>query len=227
MLGKTKIILCSYNKGGVGKTTLAVHITGVLLEQGKGQVLLVDCDPRPDSWRFYKGKRPQGQELRSKINSRLDILWNPPQDKGEKFKPIKKADLQAYDYIVIDTDSPPEDTVIMINNNLPDIILIPINKSQRHSLDDIPDFLELLKQVKSIKNSSPNVDYSPKIIIVPLGVNENEILRLVPDADCEIAKAMRNIQDQMVDALGEKRYIWKYQDCEDSLEYFSSLLEMM
>jgi hypothetical protein len=115
----------------------------------------------------------------------------------------------------------------MINNNLPDIILIPINKSQRHSLDDIPDFLELLKQVKSIKNSSPNVDYSPKIIIVPLGVNENEILRLVPDADCEIAKAMRNIQDQMVDALGEKRYLWKYQDCEDSLEYFSSLLEMM
>lgn len=115
----------------------------------------------------------------------------------------------------------------MINNNLPDIILIPISKSQRHSLDDIPDFLELIERVKVVANYSPDGDYSPKIIIVPLGVSKNAISYVVAEKDCEIAPAMRDIQEQMVDALGEKQYIWKYPGCEDFLEYFSSILGMM
>lgn len=74
MIRNTKIILCTYDKGGVGKTTLATHITGVLFKRDRGRILLVDCDSRPDSWRFYKGTRPQGQKRRSTVNRRIDLL---------------------------------------------------------------------------------------------------------------------------------------------------------
>ena len=48
-----KVILCTHNSGGVGKTTLAVHLAGVLSK--KGDVLLIDCDDQADSWKFYVG----------------------------------------------------------------------------------------------------------------------------------------------------------------------------
>mgnify|MGYP006271659499 CR=1 FL=1 len=54
---ETKIILYTYNKGGVGKTTLALHITGVLRKQTSGKIIMVDCDPRPNSWSFYKRRK--------------------------------------------------------------------------------------------------------------------------------------------------------------------------
>ena len=226
MIGKTKIILCSYNKGGVGKTTLAVHITGILLEQKQGRILLVDCDARPDSWRFYMKRRPSDSEDFIKVNSRLSVFWNQPRNKEAKFQRIQKAQLLAYDYMVIDSDNPPEDTVIMINNHLPDLILIPLNKSQRHSLEDIPDFLELIETVNAITNLNPSIAYYPQVKIVPLGVSQEIIKRSLSKENCEIAPAMRDVQDEMVEALGEKNYIWDYSSCEDLREYFISLLEI-
>ena len=226
MIGKTKVILCNYNKGGVGKTTLAVHITGILLEQKQGRILLVDCDARPDSWRFYMKRRPTGSEGFIKINSRLSVFWNQPRDKGAKFQRIQKTQLLAYDYMIIDSDNPPEDTVIMINNHRPDLILIPLNKSQRHSLEDIPDFLELIETVDAVANLNPDIAYYPQVKIVPLGVSQEIIGRSLAEENCEIAPAMRDVQDEMVEALGEKNYIWNYSSCEDLRQYFISLLEI-
>ncbi|MBC6477432.1 MAG: ParA family protein [Hormoscilla sp. GM7CHS1pb] len=38
-------VLCVHHKGGVGKTTTAIHITGVFLSK-RNRVLLIDGDPR-------------------------------------------------------------------------------------------------------------------------------------------------------------------------------------
>lgn len=51
-----KVILCTHNSGGVGKTTLAVHLAGVLSK--RGDVLLIDCNDQADSWKFYVSEEP-------------------------------------------------------------------------------------------------------------------------------------------------------------------------
>lgn len=232
MSSNTKIILCTYDKGGVGKTTLAVHITGILQKQTQGQILLVDCDPRPDAWIFFKGRRPQAGETRRTINSHLDVLWNPPRLNPPKFEPIKKSDLEVYDYIVIDTDSPPEDTVAMIRNNLPNIILIPINTSQKRSLKDLPVFLDTSADIEKRANLEPGLNYYPKFIVVPLGIPEADAVSKLNETKekpkfCQVAPAMENLQDQISDALEKNSYIWDYPDCSKTVDYFIQLLKLV
>lgn len=227
----TQIILSTYNKGGVGKTTLAVHITGAIKQEQLGRVLLVDCDPRPDSWSFYKKRRPQGEERIASVDKWLDILWNPPQPHPPRFRPIKKGTLQAYDYIIIDTDSPPEDTVAMISNNFPNLILIPINKSQKRSLNDLPSFLDVAASLEIRANREPNISYNPKFVIVPLGIDETDAVSKLKQApekprNCQVASAMENFQDEINDALEHNQYIWDYPGCEGLYQYFIDLLEL-
>lgn len=221
-------ILCTFPKGGVGKTVLAVHITGVLLSQTKGRVLLIDSDPRPDAWRFYMGRKPTGGEYGFfKVDSRLDIVWKPPQHgkTSNRFQPIKKAELDEYDYIVIDTDAPLEDAVSMISNNKPDLILSPINSSQKDTaLEDLPDFLATLTHLCGL-------DYSPMVRIVPLGVRENVVSKIInsctikPD-NCKATFEMKNLETKMSQAKIKRKYIWEYAGCEHFLSYFTSLLEI-
>jgi chromosome partitioning protein len=231
MRRNTKIILCTYDKGGVGKTTLAVHIAGVLRMQQQGQTLLVDCDSRPDSWSFYQQRRPQSRERRRTIDRYLDILWNPPQVSIPKFAPIKRGDLEAYDYIAIDTDSPPEDTVSMISNNLPNVILVPINLSQKYSLRDLPMFLDTAADIEKRANREPGANYFPKFIIVPLGISERDIYTTLEKStirpqNCIVAPAMANLQEEINNALAENKYIWNHSGCGETYQYFQDLLNL-
>lgn len=221
------IILCHYDKGGVGKTTLAVHIAGVLRKEQLGQILLVDCDPRPDAWSFYKGRRPKYQEFLSSIDGWLDILWNPP-DFNRQFKQIKKADLATYDYIVIDTDSPPEDMVTMMSNNYPDTIVIPINKSQKRSLNDLPSFLDTAADVEIRANREPGINYYPIFLVVPLGIEQDRVISKLEAANpkpknCQVAPAMENFQDEIDSALEQNKYIWDCPGFASTYEYFYNL----
>ncbi|BAI89232.1 hypothetical protein N39L_13470 [Limnospira platensis NIES-39] len=102
------IILCTHNDGGVGKTTLAVHIAGVLLSRGYS-VLLVDCDDQADLWQFFtKGKIPtQSKDSEDLENSKL--IWD--KDKGS----LKgKANPAYFDHVVLDIDTPLQNTVQVI-----------------------------------------------------------------------------------------------------------------
>ena len=47
------IITVCATKGGVGKTTLAANLGGIIAGQGK-RVLLVDADPQPSLTSYYK-----------------------------------------------------------------------------------------------------------------------------------------------------------------------------
>ncbi len=109
------IILCTHNDGGVGKTTLAVHSAGVLISQ-LDRTLLIDCDDQADSWQFYTGREP------SKLND-IDIEDNRTVISNKNRASIKKlAKPQQYDHVVLDIDSPLQNTVQVIIGNDPDLI---------------------------------------------------------------------------------------------------------
>jgi chromosome partitioning protein len=231
MTRNAKIILSTYNKGGVGKTTLAVHLIGVLNQEERGKILLVDCDSRPDAWSFFKKRRPQIGETIRRINTRLDISWNPPKDKGARFATLTSEDFDTYDFIVIDTDAPPEDTVAMIRNNLPNVIYSPINLSNMQSLRDLPDFLDTVSDLEKDANLEPGINYNPEFIIVPLGISEDRVISKFNEAyekptNCQVASAMDNYQSEVSEAFLEYKYLWEMPNCENTYEYFSSLLNL-
>lgn len=213
------IILCTHNDGGVGKTTLAVHATGVLTSQS-GRTLLIDCDDQSDSWQFYAGRIPNFAKELLIIEDNLSIIEN---QKREKIASL--VDIGEYDNIVIDIDSPLRNTVQTIIQNDPEIVLVPINKAGRpKALRNLPRTLSVIAKLESKSG------YSPEVIIVPLGVEQNAISEVVEKIQtkpqvCRVAPPMRNLQEEMACAVYEERkHIWNYEGCEDLYDYFCSLL---
>ncbi len=215
------IILCTHNSGGVGKTTLAIHTAGVLASQVGRTTLLIDCDDQADSWQFYAKRMPNDKEL-LKVGDRLSILDN---QKREKITNL--VNLEEYDHIVIDIDSEFLNTLQIILTNDPDIILIPVNKSQRRkALNKLDIVLSAMSKLES------KYGYSPKVIIVPLGVTQELILERLEKINnkpqsCSVALPIRDLEDEMSLAVYEDRnYIWNYTDCQDLYQAFSLLLEI-
>ncbi|MEB3884386.1 AAA family ATPase [Lyngbya sp. CCY1209] len=226
---KTRVILCNYTKGGAGKTTVAVHIARILTEQTPGKVLLMDCDSRPDSWKFFAGQRPSPNQARLSFPHRLDLWWNPPQSKGARFKPITKREYKQYNFVVIDADAPPEDALTLLDNTLPDIFLVPIAESQSHATEDIPIFLEDLEREIRFQRDS-GIDYNPTVKIAPLGLEIEEIeaevdIRLFSDIEIEICVPMQSLDKEIRKALKEKNLIWEYPNLADTKSYFINLIK--
>ncbi len=224
-------ILCNYTKGGAGKTTLAVHVAGLLMEETLGRVLLVDCDPRPDSYMFFSGQAPDPNQLSLTLEDNLVLRWNPPQPKGTRFQPITQKDYERYEYVVIDTDSPPEDALTILDETCPDIFLVPIAESQSHSIGNLSPFLSALERgVVFQRNAETRYNYNPVVKIVPLGLSFDEIedeldVDRFNDITIQVCTPMANLASEMRKSLKEKVLIWNYQNLEDTKDYFATLIE--
>lgn len=215
-----RIILCTHNNGGVGKTTLAIHIAGILTTQ-PGKTLLIDCDDQADSWQFYAGSVPKEDEFQQ-IDNRLSILEN-----RNRKRVRDKANLEEYDNIILDLDSPLYNTLQTIVQNAPEFVFIPINASQKYKA-----LRNLYRPLSTIATLETKSGYSPQVIIVPLGVKQDAVLEefdKISDKpqNCKVAPAMRNIPMYMSRAVYEKRqYVWdSHKTCEDIKNYFYSLLD--
>lgn len=215
------IILCTHNSGGVGKTTLAIHSAGVLASKQNKKTLLMDCDDQADSWLFYAKQMPKSKESLT-VNENLTVLDN---QKREKIAII--VDLEEYDNVVIDIDSEFLNTLqaILKNENKIDLVLIPINKSQyRKALNKLSTVLSAIAKIEV------KYGFTPSVMIVPLGVQREVILEGLNNITdkprrCHVANAIRNLEEEMSLAVYEdKKYIWKYPDCEDLYQEFCSLL---
>ncbi len=104
------IILCTHNSGGVGKTTLATHITGIFASR-IGKTLLIDCDDQADSWQFYAKNPPSQDETLYEVSDDLSLYENKAKKK------ITQTRLDRYDNIILDIDSPLANTVQLIVNS--------------------------------------------------------------------------------------------------------------
>jgi chromosome partitioning protein len=198
---------------------LAIHAAGALIALSE-KTLVIDCDEQSDSWQFYTGRTPtQAQDVDT--DGYRAVISN------KERKTVKALALKGFDHIVLDIDTPLKNTVQVIVGNNPDLILVPVNKSQ-----EIKALRNLSKTLKVVSQLS-KPGFSPKVIVVPLGVTQESILEAIDKINaknkpnsCRVANAIPDLQDKMQLAIyKDRRYIWSYEGYEYLLEYFNSLIK--
>ena len=215
-----KVILCTHNSGGVGKTTLAVHLAGVLSK--KGDVLLIDCDDQSDSWKFYVGEEPNEELDFNSVDTRpgISVMTNPNR---KSIKRLVKP--QQYDYVVLDMNTPLANIVQVILGSDPHVIFVPISSSSRYKgLNNLEPTLNLIFEVEA------KATFTPEVFVVPLGISADEVQEQVNSIEdkpsqCRVASEMINVQDPMQEAVYlTKKYIWEYSEYQELEKYFEDLL---
>jgi chromosome partitioning protein len=109
-----QVIAIVSQKGGVGKSTLAVHLAAEACTQGR-RVLLLDLDPQGSAmeWASRRGDRPP------------DVSGANPASIG---KEIEKARSEDYDLVLVDT-APHADHAALQAARSADLVAIPCRPS--------------------------------------------------------------------------------------------------
>ena len=136
-MAETRVIVVGNEKGGAGKSTIAVHLATALL-YGGAKVALIDLDLRQSSsMRFFENRRAwladKAMTLPEPIQQRLsddDIALAKASESEQvaRFEAAYDAALAAADFVLIDT--PGGDTAISrLAHGRADLIVTPMNDS--------------------------------------------------------------------------------------------------
>ena len=136
-MAETRVIVVGNEKGGAGKSTIAVHLATALL-YGGAKVALLDLDLRQcTSMRFFENRAAwvagNGVTLPQPLQFRLSeddvaLAARPEADQVTKFEAAFVAAREAADFVLIDT--PGGDTAISrMAHGLADLIVTPMNDS--------------------------------------------------------------------------------------------------
>jgi chromosome partitioning protein len=129
---KTLAILAQ--KGGSGKTTVAVHMA-VCAARRKLKTAILDIDPQQSAYRWNES-RPEGQKL--------DAVRT---DARQLAAMLQKAKAGGIDLAIIDT-APHSDSAAAIAAQLADYVLIPCRPA-RFDLDAIASTVEIAKAAQT------------------------------------------------------------------------------
>lgn len=136
------IILVGSQKGGCGKSTLAINIAAYLAKEGK-DTMLVDADPQPTSANWCADRAE---------NSDLPVVHCI-----QKYDNIRKTlmDLdQRYGFVIVDAQGR-DSRELRTGMTAADILVIPFIPSQA-DLDTIPYLQEVITQAK---------DMNPELVV--------------------------------------------------------------
>ena len=172
------IITVANQKGGVGKTDLAVNLSSFLANSGK-KVMLVDLDPQANATTYLLSQKPKKTTSELFLDDdlklsniamqtgveNLHIAPGSPRlnvaqvelmnDVGMQFKLKRKLKGHGYDYVVIDT--PPSLGMLTINAlTASDNVLIPV-QVHYFALDGVDKLLNTVKKVRKEINPKLNV----------------------------------------------------------------------
>jgi chromosome partitioning protein len=136
-MAETRVIVVGNEKGGAGKSTIAVHLATALL-YGGAKIALLDLDLRQcTSMRFFENRKAwvagNGVTLPEPLPFRLSdddvaLAAAPEADQVARFEAAFAAAREAADFVLIDT--PGGDTAISrMAHGLADLIVTPMNDS--------------------------------------------------------------------------------------------------
>lgn len=208
------IIASTFNKGGVGKTTLAVHVIGVLNRKPTARNLLVDCVDQADAFKFFVRERPTHAPQFKQISDNLAVIFNP-----DRLPLARIISLDEYDNVVIDINSPAEETVQIIADNFPDRVLMPIN-DQALGMDALQTTLEVIAGMEL------RAGYKIRSTIVPLGVDAEVIREKIAALDhlpahLTLSAPIGNHRTEFSNALTNGQFAW---EVDSHLSYVHELL---
>lgn len=147
------VIVLGNEKGGTGKSTIAMHIAVYLLNQGF-KVGTIDIDARQGTFtRYFENRKNNNNSEKIKLSEHMAIFKDSSESsieasRGKDLESVKNAfeKLRSCDFLVVDT--PGNDTFLSrtvhsyadtlitpINESLIDIdVLVRVNKGESHSM---------------------------------------------------------------------------------------------
>lgn len=132
-------------KGGSGKTTIAVHMAVCAMRQ-KLHTAIIDLDPQGSAYDWF---------LSRSDNNKLNAVQA---NAGQLAALLKQAKLGGADFVIIDT-APHSDSAAAITAQLADFILIPCRPA-RFDLKAISSTMEIVKLAK--KPSAAVINAAPR-----------------------------------------------------------------
>jgi len=115
----SKVITIAQQKGGTGKTTLAVHLTLAFIKYHNLKVAIIDTDPQGSLGKWFM-IRAEGKHLNDNLTFKTASLW------GAQYE--SKALKKDHDIIIIDT--PPKiESDARPSIEAADLVLIPVAAS--------------------------------------------------------------------------------------------------
>lgn len=185
------IIVVANSKGGVGKSTLAVHLAAWLHEQGHS-VMLADCDTQHSSSDWVKEAAPDVKTVRladpTEILDRLPALG------------------QQSDYVV--ADGPGSNTEISRALLLrADLALVPC-KASMLEVRALAQATNVLRQSQDIRSGSPSA-----MIILSMVGKTYRLTQDMKDAaaalELPLAKTALTLRQIYADAPGQAAVVWQ------------------
>lgn len=149
--------LCTHVKGGVGKTTLAIHIAGLISSQGY-DVVFIDADRQLNGYGFFNGSfnlPVNTPQIKIENITVIPLLFNNDKDFAKELQKILKAHPDSH--IVMDMAPDPLYNILNIAAYKPDKILIPTLQTDISSAVMLPNALEAIKQASLISKQG-NID---------------------------------------------------------------------
>lgn len=138
-----KVITLASQKGGAGKTTLAIHLAVLAIEQGL-DVALVDLDPQRSASEWWHARNSEIPTLVEGVAHQLPDVLQAARNDG-------------YDIVVVDT-APHTASDVQVSAGLSDLIVVPCRPAIL-DLRAIGATVEIVKAEKSrgavVLNSCP------------------------------------------------------------------------
>jgi len=178
-------------KGGVGKSTIAVHAAIWLSEVKGAKVALVDSDAQSSSTQWLKEAAPNLPVFR--LATADDILENLPKI-GEQF-----------DHVIVDAPGSLAEATRAVLFRA-DMALMPCGPSVL-DLRAAHDAIRVLRQVQDIRKGPPKAIFVPNKLQVQYRLSR-EFLDVAKELEIQSGPALR-LRQSYADAVGQGTVVWK------------------